>query len=276
MRTKWLGMITAGLLLIGAACEKSNSSEPTAPSAAVTTTGPHTIGTSFTMPMRVRASLSATGCDNSPGPQVTLSGGMTLGGLGIDVTFRNNDKGTHTYTDDTHADATLLPAGGDVTIPKQPVLGGTGGNPFISVQFVDGNGNAMTDEIYLGRCVQGPVAVSADFSQLATALAEYAVTDCSNNPGPFITLNGGVTLGPGVKARIIFRNNDNPVGGPHQNSQSMQDIGILEAGHAIQFPKQPVLGGVGGNPWILAQFQDDAQQPIGDQVMLGRCVQLSQ
>jgi len=47
-----------------------------------------------------------------------------------------------------------VPAGESITIPKQPVLGGVAGNPFIWVQLEDGNGRALTDEVYLGRCEQ--------------------------------------------------------------------------------------------------------------------------
>jgi hypothetical protein len=38
--------------------------------------------------------------------------------------------------------------------PKQPVLGGVGGNPWIYLQFIDGQGNALSGERLLGRCVQ--------------------------------------------------------------------------------------------------------------------------
>ncbi len=43
---------------------------------------------------------------------------------------------------------------------------------------------------------------------------------------------------------------------------------------AMSFPKQPVQGGVGGNPWISVRFADSAGQPIGSETLLGRCVQL--
>lgn len=95
-------------------------------------------------------------CDNSPGPEVTLSGTLTLGGVNVAVIFRNNVKGTHTYVNDgTTVSDVFLPEGEAITIPKQPVLGGTGGNPFIWVQFLDGSDVPLSDEIFLGRCVQG-------------------------------------------------------------------------------------------------------------------------
>src|SRR6266704_1018572 len=84
---------------------------------------------SYAMPVHATASAATSGCDNSPGPYVTVS-----------------------------------PAGQAITIPKQPVLGGAGGNPFIWLQLVDDKGAPLTGEIYLGRCVQGLTSVATDFT----------------------------------------------------------------------------------------------------------------
>jgi len=54
-------------------------------------------------------------------------------------------------------------------------------------------------------------------------------------------------------------------------------VGILEliaSNSFVQFPKQPVLGGVGGNPWISVQFLQGDGSAIGSEELLGRCVQL--
>src|SRR5439155_6934907 len=169
----------------------------------------------------------------------------------------------------------VVPAEQSISIPKQPVDGGVGGNPFIWVQLVDGRNNALTSMIYLGRCVQGIVPVSADFVMPVTASAQFAADGCYNNPGPNITLAGVVAL-TGVKARFLFANSDNRVGGPHQNNQTTNvDVVVVPPGQAIQIPKQPVLGGVGGNPWISVLFESAAGDPIGGEFLLGRCVQLS-
>lgn len=84
-------------------------------------------------------------------------------------------------------------------------------------------------------------------------------------------------LEPGIDARIVFRNNDNPVGGPHDaDEETVVEVELVPPGHTIQFPKQPVQGGVGGNPWIFAQFEQGNGDPIGDETLIGRCVQLSE
>jgi len=229
------------------------------------------------MPVRATTTTGVTSCDNSPGPYITIEGGLALGGLGTRTTFTNNVKGTHSYTSDTHVEVTAVPNGESITIPKQPVLGGVGGNPFIWIKFEDGNGRALSDEIYLGRCVQGLTkTTSLDFASLARALATLSVNDCENNPGPFITLDGKLDVAAGLDAKFIFRNNDNPVGGPHQaDADGVVTVRLVPPGQTIRFHKQPSQGGVGGNPWIYFQVLTGAGAAIGQEALLGRCVQLS-
>jgi len=45
-------------------------------------------------------------------------------------------------------------SGSALTLPKQPVQGGAGGNPIISVQFLDADDDELSDLFVLGRCNQ--------------------------------------------------------------------------------------------------------------------------
>jgi len=269
-------MCTGALLLFGAGCQKdAQPTEPTAtPSFASTSSLPHINNTRLPVPVTISADFSAYDCSNNPGPQITFSGGSYLGGFGVEMTFTNNLQGTHSYTDGHTVDVTVQPAGGEIVIPKQPVLGGTGGNPFIWVQFVNGDGSALSGEIFVGRCVQGAGwHVTQPAVTSASASAEFTVESCENSPGPYISFTSGMTM-VGMSARIIFRNNDNPVGGPHR-ADVTRDVTIIPQGLNLTFPKQPVLGGVGGNPWIFAAFADGSGTALGPATLLGRCEQLS-
>ena len=69
--------------------------------------------------------------------------------------------------------------------------------------------------------------------------AALTVTDCSNNPGPNITLDGLAALG-GFGVEMTFSNN---LKGTHDYTVDKQvDIALQPAGQAITIPKQPVLG----------------------------------
>lgn len=238
---------------------------------------PHTNRTELDMPVMVNYELSTYDCSNNPGPRITFSGLTSTAGFGVRTIFRNNMKGTHEHVEEMTSDVTLQPAGSEIVIPKQPVRGGVGGNPFIWVQFIDADGQPIGDEIFIGRCVQGYTFKGAQqVDESAVATSTYTVQGCANSPGPDITFDAGLALA-GLDARIIFRNNDNPVGGPHEASEDVvsDPLEVIPDGTAYTFPKQPVLGGVGGNPWIWTQFMDGNARTVSDEILLGRCEQLS-
>ena len=227
-----------------------------------------TVTAMFEMGVRANVRVDSADCQNSGGPQVTLSGDISLGGMKMKLIFMNNAKGTHTATVVSEAEVTLLPLGSSITIPKQPVRGGVGGNPHIYLQFDDGNGNALSEEFYLGRCVQG-LTLNPELLNQALALVNISADGCSNRKGPFITMDGALTLG-GLHAKLIFRNN---LKGTH-TAEVTRDITLIQDGTKIVLPKQPSRGGVGGNPIISIQFLQGDGDPIADPVTLGRCVQL--
>jgi len=255
MKTNYAKSIQASLASIALLCASVSQAD-------------QQISTAFSLPIQVNAVVDETGCENHPGPTITLSGAISLGGFNARVIFMNNAMGTHTATVVREFDVTLLPAGSTIEIPKQPVKGGVGGNPHIYLQFHDGNGNDLSQEFYLGRCVQG-LKVSADLLQEVMAHTGVHADGCSNRKGPFITLGGDLVLG-GVHARIIFRNN---VKGTH-TAEETRDISIVAEGSKIVLPKQPLKGGVGGNPIISIQLLHGDGTPIDEPVVLGRCVQL--
>lgn len=223
------------------------------------------VSAQFEMDMRVNARVNSSDCQNSGGPEVTLDGDITLSGLKLKLIFKNNRKGTHTAFVVKQTSVTLLPLGSSITIPKQPVRGGVGGNPHIYLQFHDGHGNVLSEEFYLGRCVQG-LTLSPALVNRAVALANIHTEGCSNKGGPYITLDGNLTLS-GLQANFIFRNN---VKGTHTAEES-RDVSLIVEGSTITLPKQPVKGGVGGNPIIAIQFLEGDGTPITDPVDLGRC-----
>lgn len=236
---------------------------------------PHINNTEFDMPVTVAAVITADNCTNNPGPQITFSGVTSLGGFSVRTIFRNNMKGTHEREENTSVDVSLQADGEEIVIPKQPVRGGTGGNPFIWVQFLDENGEPASEEIFVGRCVQGSsFKMAHSMASSALSSTKYSVNGCENSPGPEISFDASLGIA-GINARIIFRNNDNPVGGPHEAVVDAAEVEVIPSGLSYTFPKQPVHGGVGGNPWIWTQSLDGSGNALSDEILLGRCVQLS-
>jgi hypothetical protein len=268
-------LLVVPIFLASACQESSRSASPTAPVFSASSSSlPHINNTEIPIPVNVNATFTAENCSNNPGPRITFEGVAAVGGFGVEMTFSNNLKSTHQYTVDNVVDLTFANSGDPIVIPKQPSRGGVGGNPFIWVQFVDAAGNATSPEYYLGRCVQGTrYGFNKGQSTSALGNAEFEITSCENSPGPFINVTAGLEY-EGLGLRIIFRNNDNPVGGPHEASVS-DAMTVIPSGLSYTFPKQPSQGGVGGNPWIFAGFTDGTGSTVGQATLLGRCEQLS-
>ena len=225
----------------------------------------------FSMPASLNVFPSVDACENNPGPFLTLDGDVTLGGLGGKLIFRNNKQGTHEHEEDVIINVSLVPKGEQIRFHKQPSQGGTGGNPWIYAQFFNRPGTAFSDEILLGRCVQGLDPAALGFAIPAGASVSIAGGSCSNHPGSSISVSGSLTLG-GIDANVIFRNNEK---GTHEyDADTTVGIEIMPKDGVISFAKSPHQGGAGGNPLVYFQFMDGDEKPMGSEILLGRCSKL--
>ena len=114
----------------------------------------------------VTLSVSAAGCSNNPGPTITVEGAVEFAGVAdhqggqhqaqggqmIDLIVRSAD-GSTVGEIVASADVVALQPGETHTIPKQPSSGGVGGNPWIWAELLDAAGAPLSDEIFIGRCV---------------------------------------------------------------------------------------------------------------------------
>src|SRR6266567_4448234 len=73
------------------------------------------VGAQFSQPVHVTANINEAGCNNSPGPQVTIDGEISLGGLQLQVVLANNVKGTHTTVVTLSTNIVLIPLGSKIT-----------------------------------------------------------------------------------------------------------------------------------------------------------------
>jgi hypothetical protein len=240
--------------------------------AATTTFAGPKVSTGFDMSagVSVRAD-TVEGCRNNPGPYISLTGDISLGGLDARLRFSNNLKGTHQRNEDVTTTISLM-SDEPIHFAKQPSRGGVGGNPHIWLLLTDPDGASLADAIYLGRCVQGFTDEAVDVILPALAEAEVTGGGCSGKGGPDINLEGGLTLG-GLDGTLVFTNNNNHFTHVHEEDVTV-GLTLIPEGETIVFPKAPPQGGVGGNPHIFLQFLDGDGNPIGDEYYLGRCNKL--
>jgi hypothetical protein len=215
---------------------------------------PATVSKTFTVPGHSDVLVTSDSwCDNT-GPHITLSSTVNLGGFSIELTFKNNVRGTHRIL--VVGAATLRLVDANSTNPqiwKQPPLGGAGGNPFI--YYRDPAGAYW----YLGRCVQdGKIGqlnhgrFSADFSVDAFSNATVQAINCSNKGS---LLSVGTDSGTGdVSGRLVFSNSDLGLNPQHINDLEISaSFGILLAA-GTRIRKGGGVNGPGGNPLVSSQY----------------------
>lgn len=226
---------------------------------------PVTMSRGITVPVRVRATVDHMACDNT-GSSIEINGSLEYGGLGVRLKFSNNMKDTRTTTADGELNIEVTPAGGSVSVPKQPSRGGVGGNPYISFTVKARGGSALTEAIVLGRCVQGSrsnidrwVEIPAQMVMVLQAL------ECSNK-GSSLTIGTDVD-GAGLDATILFDNNINKV--VHQAEASGRiDVSL---GEPLRIRKGGKVNAAGGNPHVWGSFLNGGGATISDAAYLGRC-----
>jgi hypothetical protein len=223
----------------------------------------------FDIPASLEATLQATNCGGSPGPQVSLQGNLILSGLNVEVIFRNT--GPQVSQEPFVVEQVVVPAEQQVSTPAQSIVGGIGSNPYIWLEIVDAKGRPLTSEMFLGRCEQGTFTATANFRMPAEAIGDVTATECSTAPA--VTFDGSTELSA-LTGRLIFRSSNelHPTG---QVDQSITDVMVMAAGQTYPLPAQPVVANAGTNPQISLQFRQADGSAAGTEVRLGRCSTLT-
>jgi hypothetical protein len=224
------------------------------------------VGQAVTVPVHADIDATAVQCDNH-GSTVDISGTLSLGGLQVYVAFKNNVKGTHSLETLSDATVSVVPAGGSVSVPKQPAFGGVGGNPWLSFAFTDAQGGLLTQPVIIGRCVQGLSLqhVAADLGLGGNASALASALSCDQH-GSTVNFDAGRS-NAGLNGLLLMDNNKNKV--VHQ-AQAAAALTISLLG-SQSFHKGWGQGGAGGNPLVYMQFRDDQGAALGQEYALGRC-----
>ena len=232
---------------------------------------PMSVTDSGALPVSVTLTPTIVSCDNTSST-IDLKADIGMGGLKLKTIFKNNTKGTKVTTVGT-AETSVRDAS-VIGLPKQPVQGGTGGNPYISVAIAKRNASGdlelLTQPEIIGRCVQGQKLFTSkhtfDLPITAGATAQALVCD---SKGSKVTLDAG-SAAPGFEAVVVFDNNKNEV--VHRSIQETDAVVSLVGGQTHKGWGQ--VGGAGGNPLVYLQFDDGVADTTNPEFFLGRCKDL--
>jgi hypothetical protein len=267
-----------------------------------------TVNSSISIPFDASATITAV-CSNH-GPDITISGAIVLGTAQLDTRFSNNSKYTHTTdfldvtttmtarplpnpdTDPLNGISWTTNTAGDAVmhLNKQPSQYGVGGNPWISFQFTDENGNPTGDWTEPVRCVQGSTIHFNNHGHFSVPLnggVTLTAIDCSNHqfgtPGANIGLdyNGHAD---GANGLLYFYNNRPQFKGPNDykghlsQADALYEVqttpdgfGYRQGGHAIDPTSQ-----AGGNPLVYSRghLKGTDPGPWTQANLVGRCNQI--
>jgi hypothetical protein len=213
---------------------------------------------------------TAEGCRNSGGPFITIEGELKLAGFDVNVVLQNNLQGTH-ETDEFSASLVpiITPDKGTIVLSKNRQNSGenVGGNPLIALQLEDAHGSPIGAVINLGRCTRLRSSTTVIASLLNDLDMSVDTGNCSGAGGPYVNITGALALGA-IKGKLLFFKNP-AADVPSATPDVTVSVALLPDKLPLPFPKQPPLGGAGGNPLVCVEV------PAGDsRLCLGRCNQL--
>ena len=192
-------------------------------------------------------------CDNK-GSNITLTGSITINKTlpVARIELWNSPPGSKTASLQSAFAVQLTDLDGNILndqSPKQPSLGGVGGNPYFWFGL---EGETLNQSLFLGRCVSQstPTRIKRNFNQSAILSLALSQLDCNNTGGPNITITSGRSDNA-VIGNIIETNNYK---GTLTSTDVAAKLGIVFANGKVTVPKSVGAGGAGGNPIVKVQF----------------------
>ena len=224
---------------------------------------------SLNVPAQFSASIQAAQCTSSPGPQITLAGSLMINPLNVGVIF-SHVQGSGNQQGVEVAKMVIPPNAPPTAAPQQSVVGALSSNPFLWLQLTDAKGQALTSEVFLGRCDQGMFNPMINLSLPSTVTGTVSADSCDASTGPVVTLDGQLETSP-IHAKVIFRSSNDLGVGALRPAESSIDVLILPQGPSFLLPQDQSLAGTGGNPIVSTQFKLGDGTAIGIEQNYGRC-----
>lgn len=224
------------------------------------------------IPAQFAATIQATNCAGSPGPEVSVQSELIPVGLKAEIILSQPGRQL-TPGERIVAEQEVIPQNAALPLPAQSIVAPLGNDPFMWLQLTDAMGRSLTSEIFLGRCSQGSFNPTATLVVPVDSHVELSSSAC-DSPTPAVTVaDGSADITP-VNGKLILRNTSDPRGGPVQTGEVKVDLALLPAGQTFPFSQETVQGAI-SDPHISLQLREGGGEPLGNEVRVGRCVALT-
>lgn len=247
--------------------DRSLNHLPISPGPVLSTLQSREARSTLSMPACLQAALIPLDREEAPGSQLTFKGGLVLGGLGAELIFnRGYDNGPRGRIEVT-TKAILIPTGECLEFERRQFRSGVAGDPAAWVQIRDGEGNPLTDELFLGRLGQGYRPMDPSFTAIVDAETFISPIACATQLDSDLTLGGEMTFLRGVSTRVVLRRRGGALWW-NRPPAAVFDLEIVKPGQRILFPAQPIWAGDHGGSLRSLLFLDGAGEPIGEEHLL--------
>lgn len=213
----------------------------------------------------------AASCDNSPGDVIRLHGQLSFDDIAVEL-VAEDAWGAEVQSAIVSAEAVVQLD--EMSVAKQPSLGGVGGNPWIYVQLFDGAGLALSDELLLGRCVQGLEEAPLTLTLPVGVDVQVDAGVCALDADGHATVHGSLSLG-GLRAKVRLAND---LAGTHVAELSSEaTLEVLPEGASVTLSDGPTLGRsdeAAASYEISLRLVDEDGESLSNQVSLGTCATL--
>jgi hypothetical protein len=226
--------------------------------------------TRLTVRLRADVRLSEGGCPE--GAKLSLEGSIGLERLQARLLLRRAWSDETELPHNEEFDVALVPKLERIEVPRVVGAAPVGAGRSLRVRFVDGRGQALSHEMYVGRGSREAMTVQAHLGVPAEVIVWLTATDCAHARGPILDMAGELRFPAGIVGSFQLRDDRNPPG--DALGSGTVDLAVLPAGVDVPFRPQRVMAATGGSPWLSVRFMDVSGRLFGDEVAVGRCVQL--
>jgi hypothetical protein len=225
----------------------------------------------LSLPVQLVTTSASTLCRSAAGATITFGGSVEVQGAGVRLVLTNNAQFTHETSIDVASELAVVPATFTIDVPSSSISSSSSTTRTIWIEIVDDQGSVLAGPVLVASCADPSRTVSTSLALPAELIVHDAsTTDCVNHaPGATVMLDGALRLSA-LSARLLFADGDD-LATAHVVELPVT-AAVIVASRDIAIPKQPVHGGVGGNPWIYVEPIDAAGHALAEPTLIGRCV----
>ena len=222
------------------------------------------VSTAFSMPAQLEAWMRVKHGSSPLGALISFQATIVLSGVQARVTFRSRVNKTERPLEEVAMQLPIVPSGQRMVRPGHS-LRGLPREARTMLRLLDREGRPLSETRDLGAYADGVHEVEIPFSVDTTAVAWVTALDWSERRGPRVRLSGELIFTKGLDARLDF-----PAAGARETDGTR--IQLIGPGTTLYSAEKTLEGSLPGSSWVSIQFIDSEGSPIGDEVLVGRCV----